>query len=115
MKRLSITLAILFTTGITGITGITGCGAGDKTYTTNSVNVNCNTNIYTELVPQSTLADKMASLDAAGADVLSQTETPSGAIAITYGVEQCNGNGNIDQSQTNSSHDGQTVSGRNNP
>jgi hypothetical protein len=76
------------------------CGAGDRSIIENTTNINCNTNIITEIVPPSRLSEKMASLEDAGADVLRYDELPSGDVTITYSIEQCNGNGNIDQSET---------------
>lgn len=75
------------------------CSCGQKKETTeNFVNINCNTNIFTSTVPAAKAAEKMASLEDAGADVLRVDDLPGGNVAITYSVEQCNGNGNIDQS-----------------
>lgn len=89
MKRL---LALLLLSGC-------GLGDGDRSYTDNYVNINCNTNIFTSIVPAAKAAEKMASLEDAGADVLRVDDLPSGDVSITYSVEQCNGNGNIDQSE----------------
>ncbi len=83
---------------------ILGCGDGDRSVTENFVNVNCNTNIFTSTVPASKAAEKMASLEDAGADVLRIDDLPGGDVSITYAVEQCNGNGNIDQSKPGDTH-----------
>lgn len=80
---------------------LTGCGLGDgdRSVIENTTNINCNTNVYTSVFPAVTAAEKIASLEDVGADVLRQDELPTGEIAVTYSIEQCNGNGNIDQSE----------------
>ena len=88
--RKHLLLSILF---------LCSCGDGDRSYTDNYVNINCNTNIFTSIVPAAKVAEKMASLEDVGADVLRVDDLPSGDVSITYSVEQCNGNGNIDQSE----------------
>lgn len=75
-----------------------GLGDGDRNIVENTTNINCNTNIYTVATPADAIAATLARLEESGADVLRTDDLPSGEIAITYSVEQCNGNGNIDQS-----------------
>lgn len=82
---------------------LTGCGLGDgdRNVIENTTNINCNTNVYTSIVPAESALEKMTSLEDLGADVLRSDLLPTGEVAITYSIEQCNGNGNIDQSETN--------------
>ena len=82
---------------------LSGCGMGDSSSTEYSpiTNINCNTNIYTEIVPARDYKEFMAGLEAIDAAVLAENENKTtGTTTVTYSVEQCNGNGNIDSGDT---------------
>lgn len=93
---------------------LTACGLGDgnRNVIENNTNINCNANIYTSVVPAESVLEKMTSLEDLGADVLRSDLLPTGEVAITYSIEQCNGNGNIDQSETNDTQGDTHIEGR---
>lgn len=77
---------------------LTSCGKGDRHYVENTTSINCNANVHTSIIPLKEYQETIDMLDDAGAEILSQQELPNKKIEITYAIEQCNGNGNIDES-----------------